>query len=458
MWAKISNSATSMACAACIAAAATLPWAGSAAERLATEDMRLTAITDIDAFSAIPLYAALLGGDLAAVGGLASINGLPALLALLGGDLTQLLPTDDNPGYDALGALDVFFGDNDGTTGGGVFTGGGIDALGNYDALSALPVFFGSEGLFTTGNLDALADYDALSAIPVFAELANAVAAGDAQGAAAALGGYDALSAVDTFFGDGPIGADEETAIGGVFTGGGIDALAPGSDGAGGYAALSALPVFFGPDTSGNAPFGPGVFTGGGVGALSNYDALSAIPAYLTPAPTTMAAPTMAAPLAASNVAPQVQAQVLQDPGPTSTTPLTGSNTVRTFVASLPEPPSTQSAPQAITPLTGSNTERTFVASRPAPQSTPSAPQAITPPQLPKSELQVEPQATPGDNGGPNLNVSRASQKFTPKSFGDSPILFDSGKGADNGIRGWGNALKSIGLGGGEEGGEGSTR
>ena len=94
------------------------------------------------------------------------------------------------------------------------------------------------------------------------------------------------------------------------------------------------------------------------------------------------------------------------------------------------------------------------MASLPDPQSTPSAPQAITPPELPKSE----PQATPGDNGGPNLNVSRVSQKFTPKSFGDSPILFDSGKGADNGIRGWGKALKSIGLGGGEESGEGSTR
>ena len=200
--------------------------------------------------------------------------------------------------------------------------------------MSAIDIFFGDGadgegGVISDGNFDGLSNYDALSALPVFANVATAAAGGNfvstcstandvttcTDSVASALGGYDALSAIDTFFGDGPIGADEETPIGGVFTGGGIDALAPGSDGAGGYAALSALPVFFGPDTSGNAPFGPGVFTGGGIDALSNYDALSAIPAYLTPAPTTMAAPTMAAPLAASNVAPQAQAQVLQDPG-----------------------------------------------------------------------------------------------------------------------------------------------
>ena len=54
-----------------------------------------------------------------------------------------------------------------------------------------------------------------------------------------ALGGYAALSAVDTFVGD-------NNGAGGVFTGGGIDALAPDADGNGGYAALSALPVFAG--------------------------------------------------------------------------------------------------------------------------------------------------------------------------------------------------------------------
>jgi hypothetical protein len=138
----------------------------------------------------------------------------------------------------------------------------------------------------------------------------------------------------------------------------------------------------------------------------------------------------MAASLAGSNVAPQAQAQaqVLQDPGPTSTTPSTGSNTVRTFVASLPEP-----------------------------QSTPPAPQAITQPTPPKSEPKIE-AATPGDKGGPDLNVSRVSEKFTPKGIDGDPILFGSGTpGVDNGIRGWGDGLKKLGIGGGEEGADAGT-
>ncbi|HEX3289542.1 MAG TPA: hypothetical protein VHT50_33930, partial [Mycobacterium sp.] len=214
MWATISNSATKMTCAACIAIAATLPAAGSSAERIANENARLAAFTDVDAFSAIPSYLALLGGDLTAVNALDSINGLPALLDLLGGNIDTLFPTDADPGYAALSAIDVFFGDNDGTTGGGVFTGGGIDALANYDALSALPVFFGTDGVFTGGGIDALSGYDALSAIPVFANVANAAAAGNfvstcttdtggditcTPSVASALGDYAALSAVDTF-------------------------------------------------------------------------------------------------------------------------------------------------------------------------------------------------------------------------------------------------------------------
>ena len=176
MWAKISNSATSMACAACIAAAATLPWTGTAAERLANEEVRLAAITDVDAFSAIPLYLDLFSSDpatrAAAIAGLDSINGLPALLDLLGGNIDTLFGDDSVPGYDALSAVDIFFGD--GANGdGGVFTGGGIDALNNYDALSAIPVFFGTDGVFTGGGIDALSGYDALSAIPPYIALAG---------------------------------------------------------------------------------------------------------------------------------------------------------------------------------------------------------------------------------------------------------------------------------------------
>ena len=204
---------------------------------------------------------------------------------------------------------------------------------------------------------------------------------------ASALGDYAALSAVDTFFGDGPVGADGETPIGGVFTGGGIDALAPDADGNGGYAALSALPVFFGPDTSGNAPFGPGVFAGGGVDPLANYDALSAIPAYLDPAPTTMAIQ--------QNLAPQ-------DPAPKQRTPPTGSNPVQTFVAKV-----------------------------------------FTPPAPPKEDPKIEvAAATTGDDSGSNLrNIVRDSTKAAPteRLGGDSSSPFwlqNGGAGVDNGIRG----------------------
>jgi hypothetical protein len=409
VWAKISNSATKMACAACLVVAATLPAAGSAAEHIRDENLRLSAFTDVDAFSAIPLYLQLLDPATrnAAIAGLDSINGIPGLLALLGGDVNQLLP-DGNPGYAALSALQVFFGTA------GVFGTGGIGALSDYDALSAIPAYQTLLDPTSTpeNRLLALGSLDSVSAIPVFVAFANA---DTPQHAADALGGYDALSAVKTFFG-----------TDGVFTGGGINALAPAADGSGGYAALSALPVFFGTDPA--APFGLGVFTNGGIGALSNYDALSAIPAYLTP-PTTMAAP-----FAAANAGPQ--AKIAEDPAPTTTAPPTGSNPVKTFVASLPK----------------------------LPDFTPPAPQAFTPSAPPKEEPKIEEAAaTPGDNSGSNQqNVVRDSTKATPteRLGGDSSSPFwlqNGGAGVDNGIRGWGDALKKMGIGGGDSGGGGST-
>ncbi|MDT5160137.1 MAG: hypothetical protein QOC90_447, partial [Mycobacterium sp.] len=243
MWAKISTSATAIACAACLAAAAvTLPAVEKAGSNLAkTVDVNVKLAVDLSqlaAFDAIPAYVAFLTtGNFDNLAGVSAVNALTTLFGtngvFNGGGLNALFPdaTPGNvsPGYDALSALDVFFGNNDGTTNGGVFTGGGIDALNNYAALSALPVFFGTKGVFNGGGIDALAGYDALSAVPVFFGT-NVVFTG---GGVNALGGYAALSAVDTFFGD-------NNGEGGVFTGGGIDALAPDANGNGGYAALSA--------------------------------------------------------------------------------------------------------------------------------------------------------------------------------------------------------------------------
>jgi hypothetical protein len=168
------------------------------------------------------------------------------------------------------------------------------------------------------------------------------------------------------------------------------------------------------------------VFTGGGIGALKNYDALSAIPAYLN-----IEQNTTPAPLAASTVAPQTK--LVQDP-PT-TTPPTGSNPVTTFVASLPK-------------------LKDF---------TPPAPQVFTPPAPPKEDPKIEAAATPGDNSSSNLqNIVRDSTKATPteRLGGDSSSPFwlqNGGAGVDNGIRGWGDALKKIGLGGGGEGSAGGS-
>jgi hypothetical protein len=57
VWAKISTPATAMACAACIATAATLPVMGAAAEKAEklakTAAVKLSALSDIDAFSAL---------------------------------------------------------------------------------------------------------------------------------------------------------------------------------------------------------------------------------------------------------------------------------------------------------------------------------------------------------------------------------------------------------------------
>ena len=60
-----------------------------------------------------------------------------------------------------------------------------------------------------------------------------------------------------------------------------------------------------------------------------------------------------------------------------------------------------------------------------------------------------------GDSGGQQwteLNVSRVSEKFTPKGIGDNPLLLGGGgQNAGEGMRGYGSLLKKVGLGGGGE-------
>jgi hypothetical protein len=313
---------------------------------------------------------------------------IPALLEFLQGNPNFLFPDDSGPGYAALSAIDVFFGDGENGEG-GVFTGGGIDALANYDLLSALPVY---AEIYNAPDadaaIDALAGLDSLSAIPVYRDIAQATTP---QEAAIAMGGLDSLSAVDTFFGDGPEGADGETPVGAVFGDGGVDALAPNKDsGGGGYAALSGLPVFYGSNNP-NTNFGPGVFNPqaggtGGLAALENYAALSAVPRYLNLPP---------------NDAPPLP------PAPR-----------------LPAPQERGAAPEVQTQQLG----------------------AVAPPADPGSSQPAQ-QPDPKSN---KQGEVRNSLNFTPG--GGVIPLFGSGKGkgADNGIRGWGDMLKKVGLNGGE--------
>ena len=234
MWAKISASATAMACAACLAAAAvTLPAVEKAGSDLAkTADVNVKLAVDLSqlaALDAIPAYIAFLtSGNFDNLAGVVGVNALTTLFGsdgvFSGAGINALFPDVGgvSPGYDALGALDVFFGNNDGTTGGGVFTGGGINALNNYAALSAIP------GGFERGP-EQLGFGECHTAIHCFRRRRR-------TGRAGRLGWGERHN---TFFG-----------TNGVFgsAGNGIDALLPGDDTTAqpGYAALSALPVFVG--------------------------------------------------------------------------------------------------------------------------------------------------------------------------------------------------------------------
>ncbi len=251
-WAKAPVVAGSMMCAACLAVATAVPAGAPVAEQL-TKTVHSGVNLAVD-FSALDWLSAL-----AATGpaDLASLDGIPAFQEFLAtGDLAAFEPAaDGSGGYAALSGLNSY-------------------ATGNLAGIDG----------FSTLGVSSLGDIDAFSAIPVY----QSVLAGGPDGGVNALGGLASVSAVDTFFGD-------NNGDGGVFTGGGIDALAPDADGNGGYAALSALPVFVG-ETGPNGD--GGVFTGGGIDALSGYDALSAIPAYLAPTPpavTTLAASEQAA-------------------------------------------------------------------------------------------------------------------------------------------------------------------
>jgi len=294
VWAKISTPATAMACAACIATAATLPVMGAAAEKVAkTAAVKLSALTDIDAFSALgaPFF------------GTAAFDALPTYLAALG-DPTALT------GIDSLAAIPVFQ----------QVLAGNIDALagpagdgeGGYAALSAVPAYVNG----TLTDIDAisalgrpLTDIAAFDAVP---NLVSFATTGDLS-RATGLSGIDAFSALP--------------ALNAVLLNGDISALAPdqSDDAVGGYAAFSAIPAYLGIDPPVTAPDIPFV-------------------APEAPAPET--ASTTLAPAAVSALAP--------GSGGSTTTPTNGANLRSAVPAAFSAlvPPAPQAAPpvQQITP------------------------------------------------------------------------------------------------------------
>jgi len=330
MWAKTPAAASSIFCAACIAAASVLPTVGPAADRLAnavSADVNLKVRFDkLANFDAIPIYQALASGDLNQLGNLQSLNAIPAYLVVgLGGDTS------------ALAAL---------------------------SSLSAVPVYAAA---LQSGNVNDLAGIDNFSGIPGLQKIAN----GDRTGY------YDIAStnATQAF--------DKWTASGYQD----LSAFEP-SDTNAGYAALSGANTWAKANASGN------------VADLAGIDAFSAIPALqVLGNPASTQADIWAAQRSLASVSAIPEYQDAPDPAPPPPPTLTLAKTVST-----PEPAAVV-------------------------ETTPSVDDVVTP---------VAKTAEKPSNGS-------YSASFSP---GGPLVLFGSGGGknaADNGIRGWGDALKAVG-------------
>jgi hypothetical protein len=145
-WTKIPAAAASIACAACIAAAAAVPGAEMQAAHFAETvngDVQLSGLDDALASSLE----------------LDWLNGVLPLLnfAVSGGqDLSTFVPTDDWPGYAALSALWFYQNSLTGST-----TNPGIEGIAAFSALPDL----------LDGNVFAL---DAFNAVPIYLSLFDA--------------------------------------------------------------------------------------------------------------------------------------------------------------------------------------------------------------------------------------------------------------------------------------------
>ncbi|BDY26713.1 hypothetical protein [Mycolicibacterium mageritense] len=343
------------------------------------------------------------------------LSAIPAYQSLLGGDL------------DALGDLDSL----NGIPGYLALLGGDFSQLSSVDGVTAWEDFFNGGGLHsfttieddpTTPNVDETqAGYAALNGTEAWQ---NFLESGGTDFSADGLGGIDAFSAIPayaTLLDSEASQEDKDKALESLDLVSAIPSIRDGD--LSGLDSLNAIPAY---QTAFDSSKSPGTRAD----ALRSLDLISAIPEYLglPTAKEEAEEEADAAPLAAKVAAPETTAT---EDEPQTTTPLKQlSQTI------------TQSLPQA-------NIEA------------PAAPEVKTP-ELPKlSAPTISKKETVTEEKEASKGGGSYSGSFKPEPI----VLFGSGKGngADNGIRGWGEGLKKLGIGGGdtesaggESGGEGA--
>jgi hypothetical protein len=282
------------------------------------------------------------------------------------------------------------------------------------DAFNGIPLYLGLFSGDADTQAESLAGLDSINGLSSFLALANngglaSFEPNDATGNP----GYAALSGLNSVATGNLAGIDAFSALGATGPGdlasvsaipafqkfaqtGNTDAFVPDADGNGGYAALSGLSSYR-DAASGN------------VLALGGIDAFSALPVFAGPDGVAGTGGIGAL----SGYAALSAIPALLGPAPTGGTGDTGGDQL---------PP----AAKVAKPLAASTG-----ADAPAAAGTPAATTTV-----------------PKKPGGGSY-----SAKFSPAGL---PVVFGSGGGrnaADNGIRGYGNMLKKIGLGGGDSGG-----
>ncbi|MDV3128951.1 hypothetical protein M1247_28875 [Mycobacterium sp. 21AC1] len=406
MWAKIPSATASIACAACITAAAVaVPVVKSTTDyglaKTIAAEVNLTAINfgALDWLNAIPQYQAILGGTpeekLAALGELELTSAIPAYAALLSdGDLSALEDVD------LLSAVPAY----------AKLLDGDLSGLGDLDSTSAIPSYIAlASGEGTVENLIPLESVNGLYSFSKFPEegFEAFVPTEDEEGNVTNPG-YAALSGVSSW---------QKFAAGDVGALGGIDAF-------------SAIPNYL-------TLADPEATPGAKADAIRGLDSVSAIPEYLglpTAAEAKAAAGTNT--LVAKTAAPEETEAPAEEP----TTPTTPLGQVKSTLQSALGPQGSVT-PKVSLPAAGA-----------VEALTPKAPEAAPEPKESKSTSSTK-TAKPAEETEKGTSAGGSySGVFKPKK---EEILFGSGKGngADNGIRGWGEGLKKLGIGGGDDAG-----